>query len=279
LETGLTFGVFGTTKTYPLTVAPGPWRTAFSKWSTLELLTSWEFYQTMLSRVYFLHLTPPGFVLAGIGLLVLWRTRWHGVADAWLLALLVFIAAAGYGHMGHDYYQLPIVPIGAIYFGSAARAVFDPAWIARTVGPGRLPRIVVFVLVLLLAIPGFVLSGVIERHFRPASLDYDMLRAGEAIDRAAEDGTLLAVVDDYGVNSPILLYFARARGWSFDAETIDAHVLRGLERQGARYFATTRWSDVKSKQPLLAEYLQTRAALPLDGAPRDTVLFDLTRAR
>ena len=28
--------VFGTTKTYPPDVAPGPWTTAFSKWSSWE---------------------------------------------------------------------------------------------------------------------------------------------------------------------------------------------------------------------------------------------------
>jgi 4-amino-4-deoxy-L-arabinose transferase-like glycosyltransferase len=68
LDTGLTFGVFGTTKTYPLTVAPDHWPTAFSKWSSWDLLTSGDFYETILTRLYYLHLTPAGFALSAVGL-------------------------------------------------------------------------------------------------------------------------------------------------------------------------------------------------------------------
>jgi hypothetical protein len=90
---------------------------------------------------------------------------------------------------------------------------------------------------------------------------------------------LIVVVDDYGVNSPMLLYFAHAKGWSFDADTVTAHVVRALEGQGARYFATTRWSALRRRQPELAAYLQTRHAPVLSGVPADTVLFDLRRPR
>ena len=64
---GLTFGVVGTTKTYPIDVSSGSWPTAFSKWSSVELLTSRQFYRTIFTRLYFLHLTPPGLALALIG--------------------------------------------------------------------------------------------------------------------------------------------------------------------------------------------------------------------
>ena len=39
--------------------------------------------------------------------------------------MLVFILAAGAGHMGHDYYQLPLVPICALYFSAVAGPAFD----------------------------------------------------------------------------------------------------------------------------------------------------------
>ena len=88
LETGLTFGVIGTTKTYPAFVATSEWTTAFSKWSSVELLTSAPLYDLMLSRLYFLHLTPPGFALAMVGF-VLWRAQpWRLVVDAWLAAMV-----------------------------------------------------------------------------------------------------------------------------------------------------------------------------------------------
>jgi hypothetical protein len=274
-ETGLTFGVFGTTKTYPPDVASGPWPTAFSKWSSWELLTSWNFYDTMLARLWILHLTPPGLALAAVGLLIWRRVPGRALVDSWFLAMIAFMLAAGYGQMGHDYYQLPLVAICALYFGAAARNVFDADWIRRAIGPGLRWQLAVGLVVATVAFLGFVHSRVIDRHFRPESPDLRMLRAGEAIADAAEDGALVVAVDDYGVNSPMLLYFAHARGWSLDADTARAETVRGLTRKGARYFATTRWAEVSRRQPDLALYLGTKRRVPLNQAPSNTALFDL----
>src|SRR4029453_5770069 len=97
-ETGLSFGVFGTTKTYPPDIAPGPWTTAFSKWSTVELLTSWDFYETMLSRLWLLHWTPPGLALTIVGILLWRRVPGRTIVDSWLLPMLAFMLAAGLRH-------------------------------------------------------------------------------------------------------------------------------------------------------------------------------------
>jgi len=279
LQTGLTFGVIGTTKTYPLEVAQGDWPTAFSKWSSVELLTSWTFYQTIFTRLYFLHLTPPGLALALVGLLA-WRgAPWRSAADAWLVVMLAFILVAGAGHMGHDYYQLPLVPIGALYFASVAWPAFDAAWVHRVTGGGIIGPALMGAAIAAIALTSFVLSGVIDRHFRPTSLDIRVWLAGQTIDAAADNDGLMVVVDDYGVNSPMLLYFAHARGWSLDADTATAPVVSGLHsRKGARYFATTRWAAVAHKQPDLVLYLDARRRIPLPGAPADTVLYDLADA-
>ncbi len=97
--------------------------------------------------------------------------------------MVAFILVAGAGHMGHDYYQLPLVPIFALYFAAAARPVFDAGWIATTVGPGVGPRVGIGLVVAAVAAMSFWHSGVIARHFRPAAPDIRILRAGEAIQR------------------------------------------------------------------------------------------------
>ena len=71
--------------------------------------------------------------LALVGL-VMWRGPKRLVADAWLAAMLAFIFGAGWGHMGHDYYQLPLVPILALYIGRVAAPLFDRAWLRLHVG-------------------------------------------------------------------------------------------------------------------------------------------------
>jgi 4-amino-4-deoxy-L-arabinose transferase-like glycosyltransferase len=277
-ETGLTFGVIGTTKTYPAYLGVAVWRDAFSKWSSIHLLTSARFYTTLLTRLYFLDLTPVGFALSAIGVLAWRRLPWRLVPDGWLAAMVAFILAAGEGHMGHDYYQLPLVPIFALYFAAVARPAFDAEWMRRTIGQGIVPRVAMATVVGMYALIAFWQSGVIDRHFRPEAPDLRILLAGEAIGRAAHDG-LMVVVDDYGVNSPMLLYFAHARGWSLDPDTVTPSVIQTLQARGARYFATTRWSEVQRRQPDLALFLETRRAPPLSGAPSDIALFDLAVAK
>jgi hypothetical protein len=276
LDTGLTFGVFGTTKTYPPDIAASDWPTAFSKWSTVDLLTDWEFYNTILSRLYFLHLTPAVFALSVIGL-VRWRAPERFVADAFLIVLLAFVLGAGWGHLGHDYYQLPLVPVLALYAAVVARPIFDRRWLAAHAPGWRTAALGVAVSAI--AALGFWHSGVIQRHFRPEAPDVRVLRAGDAIRGAAGDGAIMVVVDDYGVNSPMLLYFARATGWSFDSHTISASAVRTLEARGARYFASTRWSNVRRAQPELLAYLETRREVPMSDAPPNTVLFELVPRR
>jgi len=280
LHTGLTFGIVGTTKTYLPDVGPGPWPTAFSKWSSVDLLTSRRFYETLFTRLYFLHLTPPGFALALIGVLAARSLPARRTMDVWLLAVLAFVFAAGEGHMGHDYYQLPLVPIACFYFAAVAWPAFDPGWIGRSVRPGPAGRLLVGAVVGIIGGLCFWQSGVIDRHFRPENLDTRLFRAGQEIDGATEDNSLMVVVDDYGVNSPMLLYFAHARGWSLDSATATAQVVTALRTtKGARYFATTRLDDVRRLQPDLALFLDTRRVVPLNGLPRGTALYDLREPR
>jgi len=65
-------------------------------------------------------------------------------------------------------------------------------------------------------VASFYASGVTESHFAPRGMAQEMLQAGQAIDAVTADNDLAVVVDSYGIMSPILLYFAHLKGWSFD---------------------------------------------------------------
>lgn len=278
-DTGLTFGIIAhPARTYPADVSPGPWPDVFSKWSTVPLLTGGEFYETLLERLIRLHLTPVGLSVALVGLLT-WRGRWSTVPGAWLVAMTMFVLVAGFGHLAHDYYQLPLVVIGAMYFGVIAAPLFDGEWLRARIGGGRWRGPVASgVLVTGLSILLFFESGVIRSHFRPARLDLDMQRAGEAVDQAIPDpDALLIVIDDYGVTSPVLLYLADRRGWSFGPNDLTPERVDWLRRRGGRYFVATEWNDLGEANAALAEYLERHQQVPLDGAPSQTRLFDLRR--
>lgn len=275
-ETGLTYGILAhPARTYPEVIAPGPWPDVFSKWSSLALLTDGEFYRELLHRIVRLHLTPIGLALALVGLLT-WRGRWSLLPAAWLAAMAAFILVAGEGHIAHDYYQLPLVVIGGMYFAVVAAPLFDGKWIRRRIGAGWWAPAAAAAVVTAMAALMFFESAVIRTHFRPSRLDTDMRRAGEAIDRAVADSdALLVVVDDYGVTSPVLLYLANKRGWSFGPADLAPPTVDWLRRLGAGYFATTEWNRLERRNPVLASYLSRHRRVPLEGEPAQTVLIDL----
>ena len=117
-QTGLTFGILlHPAKTYPIAIAPGPWAFAFSKWSTVALLTSPNYYREIAGRVHHFLLLPWGLAGALVGAAVWKRAEWRHVADAWLAALAAFVLVAGEANISHEYYQLPIVPLAGCTSG------------------------------------------------------------------------------------------------------------------------------------------------------------------
>lgn len=275
-ETGLTFGILAhPARTYPAVISPGPWPDVFSKWSSISLLTDSAFYRELLHRLVRLHLTPIGLPLALVGLLT-WRGNWSLLPAGWLAAMVTFILIAGEGNIAHDYYQLPLMVIGAMYFGSVAAPLFDRGWIATRIGASWWAPVVAGGAVLAMALLMFFESGVIRTHYRRDRLNTDMLRAGDAVDRAVRDPeALLVVVDDYGVTSPILLYFANRRGWSFGPKDLTPSTLDWLRRLGADYFVTTDWSDLRRDNAALANHLSRYRPVPLAAEPAGTVVFEL----
>ena len=279
VRTGLTMGILGApTKFYPAYVSPGPWPSIYSKWSTSALLADPEFYRRMFMRFYHLLLLPVGFVGALLGALV-WRGRGRAVLAVWLVSNIVFFFIAGEVHRVHEYYQLPFVVIAAIYFGAVAWPVFDGAWLRSHLGDGLRPVVLAAVVLTAAGVSSFYASGVTESHFAPRGMAQEMLQAGQAIDAVTADNDLAIVVDSYGIMSPILLYFAHLKGWSFDPGDLSPEVVDNLRRLGARYFITTQWSHLARARPDATSFLERYEEVAVPGVPRDTVVRDLRRSR
>jgi 4-amino-4-deoxy-L-arabinose transferase-like glycosyltransferase len=276
VRTGLTMGILGApTKFYPAYISPGPWPSIYSKWSTVALLSDFYFYERLFMRLYHFLLLPIGFAGALCGA-ALWKGWGRGIVAVWLLSNLAFLLIAGEVHRVHEYYQLPFVVIAAIYFGAVAWPLFDGAWIRSKLGEKwGVPAVAAVLAVVALA--SFYASGVTQAHFAPRGMAERMLQAGRVIDAVTDDNTLAIVVDDYGIMSPILLYFAHLKGWSFDPGDMTPQVVDNLRGLGARYFVTTQWSHLKKSRPEAALFLERYRSVPLDGAPIDTVMLDLRR--
>jgi hypothetical protein len=270
-QTGLTFGILiHPAKTYPPDISPGPWHYAFSKYSTFEMLGRSDFYLAMLQRLNFFHLLPWGLAGALAGAAIWKRSDARLVADMWLLAVLAFVAVMGEANISHEYYQLPMVPLAALYFGACVAPLFDRV--------SSLPRAFGAALIcVVVGGLGFHFSNVVASHFRPNNLDIRMLQGGQAVQRAVPEGELVAVVDDYGVTSPMLLYYAHRKGWSFGVEDLSPALIENLKRHGARYFVTTTWSAIERDNRDTATYLGLFPRVELTDAPRDMAVFNVER--
>jgi 4-amino-4-deoxy-L-arabinose transferase-like glycosyltransferase len=277
-RTGLTMGILGVqAKTYPAIVSPGPWPAMYSKWSTGALLSDPDFYQRMLMRFYHFLLMPAGLVCAVLGAAI-WRGWGRLTLAVWLAASLVFFFIAGEVERVHEYYQLPFVAIGAVYFGAIAWPLFD-AEERRRWFPGAPGQAGFAVVLTLLALLSFYGSSVTQSFFQPRDQAVRMRNIGAALQSVTEANDLAIVVDDYGIQSPILLYFAHLKGWSFDPTDVSPQVIGSLRGLGARYFLTTQWNEFKAARPDTAAVLETMGEVAIPGAPRNTMLLDLRATR
>jgi len=275
-QTGLTMGILGTpAKIYPAYVSGGPWTNVFSKWSTWALLSDSDFYVWMFLRFYHTLLLPVGFVGAMLGAF-LWKAPGRRAMTVWLTSLAVFFFITENVQRYHEYYQLPFVVVAAIFFGGAAWPLFDEAWLKRHLGGGRLLLPSYIVIIALLAIASIYSSGAFGIFYQERSGAAERMRqAGRVIDVITDDNDLAIVVDDYGIMSPVLLYFAHLKGWSFEPTDVSPAVIDNLRRRGARYFVTSRWQALKTERPEAAALLEKYQDLSITGVPADTRLVDL----
>lgn len=254
--------------------AAGPTLTV-SHWSTLSQLTDVEFYKTMFERAWMLHLTPVGAVVMLIGMAMFWLPN-RLMVDVWVATVVLFILVTSEGNRYHEFHQLPMLLPAALYFGMAARPAFDGAWLLRA-SPYGLGIAASVAALAVVGVLGFRQSRVVRELFRPDALDRRPIILGRQLRDATPTDALLITVeyDRYGGNSPILLYHARRRGWSFDAASITPEVIQRLrDRYGARFFVTLISSVVSQQQPDVRSFLETQVELPLSG-PADAAIFAL----
>jgi hypothetical protein len=201
------------------------------------------------------------------------------VLAVWLVSNVAFFFIAGEVHRVHEYYQLPFIVIAAIYFGAVAWPLFDGDWLRSQLGGAFRPVAISAIVLTVAGVASFYASGVTEAYFAPRGMAEKMLQAGQAIDAVTADNDLAVVVDDYGIMSPILLYFAHLKGWSFDPGDISPEVVDNLRRLGARYFVTTQWSNLARVRPDATSFLERYEVVTVPGVPADTVVRDLRRSR
>ena len=191
--------------------------------------------QTALSS-----LTPVLTVFAIFGVFVMPRGKYSWVFHWWLAAMVLFVFFAGWGNR-HQWYQLPLVPIAAVFAGCACK------WIANAL-QGR--RIVLAAASVLLASLLGVYSYAGARPFYRSSAS-GLRSLGLELKEATTANALVIAATD---GDPTVFYYAHRKGWHFPEDGIyqgnpldSAQIIQNLEKLRARgathlvFYPGTRW--------------------------------------
>jgi 4-amino-4-deoxy-L-arabinose transferase-like glycosyltransferase len=226
-ETHLTFGIWS--------------RYGYVKWGRIDHLITARFYLTMLERLGGMTFTPVGLALLVLGLLTRVRSRRDLTFHAWVLALVVYVLLVPEGNLTLNYYQLPFVPVGAIFIGKALDRILER---------GAATKRTAFRWVTPVAAAGALLSicglgyGYAAALFEPNPYDVALYEIGRRVDVVIPQGALVIVgdLDDdargaiYRSQNPALLYYCHRKGWQLLPEDFkDVPLIRSLLVAGARY--------------------------------------------
>lgn len=284
LETGLTQAVFRPSGTYPQAQAPGVVYASVSHFATLSRLTSTTFWANMVSRFWTLHLTPLGFMAVALSPWWLWGRRSGAVVGLWAVGGAALLVVSAEGQWQHEFHQLPFLPPLMLAFGVVAAPAFDGAALARF---ARRPLAAGLVAVLLaaIAVGQFLVSPVRHDLYRttpeyaPASF---FIHFGNVVQGLVPPDALVVTVDydRGGANSPMLLFFSRRQGWSFDLHTITPAVIENLRvHYGAQFFATAIAQDIGRERIAVLDYLAQFETVPTPPQADQLLLVDLRRLK
>jgi len=221
-------------------------------------IMNFAWYWGIIRQTAFSSLTLVLFTLAIFGALIAPRGKHTRFFHWWLAAMTLFIFVAGYGNR-HQWYQLPLVPIAAVFAGCFC------AWVGGRV---QVPRLLRWAAALMLVISFSVSSYLCAQPFyRPASAALRNL--GLELNEATTPAALIIAATD---GDPTVFYYAHRKGWHFlgdgvyDGNPLDsAQIIANLEKLRARgathlvFYAGTQWWLEYYQE--FAQHLATNATL------------------
>ena len=234
-------------------------------------LESFSWYWDVAQQTATSSLTPLLAIMALSGLLVARRGKYGGLFDWWLVAMVLFVVAVGYGNR-HPWYQLPLVPIATAFAGAGC------AFLGSKISS----RFAAVTLSILLAGSFAILAFFYVRPLYESSAA-QLRDAGLELGKITAPDALIVAVD---MGNPTIFYYARRKGWHFleqrgiyggnpkDSRQAIADLER-LHRQGATHFVfTTNTFWWLNSYPELADHLAESATL-VEATP-EFMIYKLT---
>jgi len=183
----------------------------------------WLIYDR-LNRLIF---ATGGFVLLIIGLLNSYLDKKKALVFVWFLSVVVYMTIFAMGNVTHDYYQLPLMPVGSILVAFGFWAIINQA--KNSLSKWLNPIIALILLILSFAFGWYEVRGYFNINHP------EIVAAGQAVDRLTPKDAL--VIAAYN-SDPAFLYQTNRAGWP-DGVDIEAKV-----RQGATHYVSVNDDNV-----------------------------------
>lgn len=154
----------------------------------------------------------------------------------WLVAFLAYVTIFASGNVTHDYYQIPFIPLAAIFL---AKGTY---WLL-TAAKQNFSRLMVYLLlaICILFMVGF--SWYEVRSFYPIQGGVDL--AGLAVDELTPKDALVLTGDS---NDATLLYNTNRHGWTGGYASYFPNTTESLDKArelGAEFYVTTKVKELK----------------------------------
>ena len=222
------------------------WRYHYSLHPEANFDTTWLFNRTNIrfsgaffrwliyDRLNRLIFATGGFVLLIIGVLRSYLDKKKALIFVWLFSVVAYMTIFAMGNVTHDYYQLPLLPVGSILVAFGFWAIIDQA--KTPLSKWLNPVIALVLLILSFAFGWYEIRGFFNINHP------EIVAAGQAVDRLTPQDAL--VIAAYN-SDPAFLYQTNRHGWP-DGVDIEAKV-----KQGATHYVSVNYDNV-------AQYLEAK---------------------
>lgn len=172
-------------------------------------LLSPDFYRVMFTRLRGVILGRYGVWLLLAGLLIAPKKREEWLLYVWLGSVVLFILLVAQGNRQHEYYQLPLVPVAALFVGKALATLSRPQTlnlellVVRRGGGAALAA-------LLLLLSARSAWQALAPMYEQSSL---LLEVAQATARFTPPGEPVVILHDWA-RVPEVFYYAHRRGWA-----------------------------------------------------------------
>ena len=162
----------------------------------------------MLVRLRGVWLGPYGAILLVLGLAIRPR-RQEAVLYVWLGAVVLFILAVAQGNRQHEYYQLPLIPVAALFVGKALAALATPKAINLDLPViGRHLGVLLVASLLVLSLRSA--RSNVQPLYKQAEVLMDVAQATR---RLTPGDAPVAIIHDWA-RVPEVFYYSGRRGWA-----------------------------------------------------------------